>query len=453
MKKIIISGGIGWEIKADEIIDQLNKSKGDDIEVHLASPGGSVFEGIEIYNAFRDYKRKYPKSQMMLTIKGLAASMASYIAVNPAFDLVFAEDNAVFMIHNVQGGAIGDYREMKKTAEVFEGLTDLLSQAYSKKNGKSKKEIRSLMDDETWYFGDEILESGYVDEILKTDDKKEKQSAVASAKLNYQNMIENVNQKIDIYQIAAMIDPQNPYPNEHAARVRNPEDFQADSFRRKNIETGIDIIIGRLKGKTTTTTQAYRFKKDKFTVAEAKKWLKDHDVKYISFEPASGSDDSAKNPADVAGNNITEVKSMLTLKDFLDENPAAKIEIENMFKDKLKEEYKAGFQAGKEEVQNKFKAVSNYIAPDSAYGASVKKTALDVLKGEKSLEALETLVAAIDALKEETASTAARDETAELGETPGEHLPQPSADGVIKNDIDFQALINQAKIEKGMEVT
>lgn len=35
-----------------------------------------------------------------------------------------------------------------------------------------------------------------------------------------------------------------------------------------------------------STAQAYRFPKSKFTVAEAKKWLKDHDISYTSFEPA-----------------------------------------------------------------------------------------------------------------------------------------------------------------------
>ena len=77
-----------------------------------------------------------------------------------------------------------------------------------------------------------------------------------------------------------------PFPNEHAARIISPGKFQQDSFRRKNIDTGIDIIIGRLKGETTTTTQSYRFKKTIFTVTEAKTWLKDHDIKFILFEPA-----------------------------------------------------------------------------------------------------------------------------------------------------------------------
>jgi len=78
-----------------------------------------------------------------------------------------------------------------------------------------------------------------------------------------------------------------PYPNEHSARVRDPGDFKPDSFRRKEVTDGISIVMGRLKGETSMTTQAYRFDKDKFTATEAKKWLKEHDVEYSTFEPAS----------------------------------------------------------------------------------------------------------------------------------------------------------------------
>jgi len=78
-----------------------------------------------------------------------------------------------------------------------------------------------------------------------------------------------------------------PYPSEHAARIINPGEFQTDSFRRKSISAGIDIIIGKLKGKTNTTTQAYRFKKSQFTADQAKAWLKKHKIKYTSFEAAA----------------------------------------------------------------------------------------------------------------------------------------------------------------------
>jgi len=77
-----------------------------------------------------------------------------------------------------------------------------------------------------------------------------------------------------------------PYPNEHSGRVLDPNKFEEDSFRRKNITAGIDMILGKLKGKTKMVAQAYRFDKEMFTPAEAKKWLEDHDVDFISFESA-----------------------------------------------------------------------------------------------------------------------------------------------------------------------
>lgn len=78
-----------------------------------------------------------------------------------------------------------------------------------------------------------------------------------------------------------------PYPHEHAARIRNPDDFEPNSFRSKTIAKGIRIILGRLKGQKTLTAQAYRFDASQFTAEEAKKWLKEHDIKYISFESAA----------------------------------------------------------------------------------------------------------------------------------------------------------------------
>ena len=78
-----------------------------------------------------------------------------------------------------------------------------------------------------------------------------------------------------------------PYPNEHSARVKDPDSFQKDSFRRKNIAPGIDIVMGKPEGDDSMTAQAYRFDKEKFTPEEAKAWLKENNIEYISFEPAS----------------------------------------------------------------------------------------------------------------------------------------------------------------------
>lgn len=76
-----------------------------------------------------------------------------------------------------------------------------------------------------------------------------------------------------------------PFPNEHSARIVNPGKFE--SFARQNDELGqgIDVIFGiRKDGKSEI--QAIRFDKDRFTLEEARDWLKRHDFKIIELEEA-----------------------------------------------------------------------------------------------------------------------------------------------------------------------
>jgi len=91
-----------------------------------------------------------------------------------------------------------------------------------------------------------------------------------------------------------------PFPQEHACRLRDPEEFAEDTFRRKRdgtifgkikVPSTIAVIWGKLKGhakpEDMPVPQALRFPVDDWTVETAKKWLKDNNIKYIAFEPAS----------------------------------------------------------------------------------------------------------------------------------------------------------------------
>ncbi len=77
-----------------------------------------------------------------------------------------------------------------------------------------------------------------------------------------------------------------PYPNFHSARIRDPNEFTRIVVL-ETLPNGIMIYGGPLEAGGDATAQAYRFPKDKFTVAQAKAWLKEHKIKYILFEPAS----------------------------------------------------------------------------------------------------------------------------------------------------------------------
>ncbi len=78
-----------------------------------------------------------------------------------------------------------------------------------------------------------------------------------------------------------------PYPNEHACRVRDPDDFRPDSFRRTERDhegKKYSVIMGKLKGQDTMTDQAYRYPKDTWSETQARSHCQDHNG---SFEAAS----------------------------------------------------------------------------------------------------------------------------------------------------------------------
>jgi len=94
--------------------------------------------------------------------------------------------------------------------------------------------------------------------------------------------------------------PMNPFPNEHAARLLDPKKTKKDRVRRTHgsgdgkvqgvsIPTSIDIIwfIEEKGEDDIIRAQSLRFPTKKWTESKVKKWLKDHDIKYILFEPAS----------------------------------------------------------------------------------------------------------------------------------------------------------------------
>lgn len=230
MRKIILSGVVGWDITPQYIRNELRYANGDDIELEISSPGGSVFDGIEIFNLIKNYKGKKTAK-----ITGLAASMASYIPL--AADKMVIEENAVYMIHNVWSVAVGDHNEMRKNADVLEGLTNLLADAYTRKTKKEKKDVLEMMNNETWLFGNEIIENGFADELTGvTENKIERNIAVMTAQSSFKDMqakmktIENEEQE----KIVAMFKPAAKY------EVKTPDIKSGENISNKGVSMDIE---------------------------------------------------------------------------------------------------------------------------------------------------------------------------------------------------------------------
>jgi HK97 family phage major capsid protein/HK97 family phage prohead protease len=92
--------------------------------------------------------------------------------------------------------------------------------------------------------------------------------------------------RIKAIQERSAVDSERPYPNEHAARLTDPEQY--DSLRRENNAggSGIDFIYGIKEG--VSEIQAIRFRSSQFTPAEAREWLAENDFDPIMFEEATG---------------------------------------------------------------------------------------------------------------------------------------------------------------------
>jgi hypothetical protein len=84
-----------------------------------------------------------------------------------------------------------------------------------------------------------------------------------------------------------------PYPNEHSCRIREPGEFEDGSFRR--IKSGkLSIIIGKLKGKPSTTTQAYRYPKDTWSAEAARAHCKAQGGRFEAASQDSREEDYVK---------------------------------------------------------------------------------------------------------------------------------------------------------------
>lgn len=221
---ISIDGTVGADVFAKDVRASLAKAKGGEISVEVSSAGGDVLEMISVYNAIKNYEG--PKETKIV---GVAASAASYIAL--ATDRVLAESNAVFMIHNAMGLAIGDHNNLRAKADLMERFSNQLVDVYSAKTGKSKKEIQALMDEETFFFGEEIKASGFADEIIQSESEDEKEDAVAFAKLSLEDCtakIKSLKNSDDLEKIAAMLPTeQEPKPTPKGAVKMTPEEIAA----------------------------------------------------------------------------------------------------------------------------------------------------------------------------------------------------------------------------------
>jgi ATP-dependent Clp endopeptidase proteolytic subunit ClpP len=142
---------------AEQVLEQLRSDPNADVEVRINSPGGSVHDGLAIYNALRPRKP-------VVHIDGVAASIASLVAMAGAH--IIAAENALLMIHDPWCGTQGNSAAMRRTADLLDKHRDAMLRAYTR-TGIAESALRDLLTAETWMTADEALALGFIDAIAE----------------------------------------------------------------------------------------------------------------------------------------------------------------------------------------------------------------------------------------------------------------------------------------------
>ncbi|WP_211746429.1 head maturation protease, ClpP-related [Paenibacillus sp. Marseille-Q4541] len=163
----VISDGGTWVydwlnmpyISASKLSKELDDARGDDIELYINSPGGSVFVGSEVYTLLKEYAGK-----VTAKITGVAASAASFFLM--AADEIKMSPPSQLMIHNAATRTEGDKNEHSSNTEMLQGTDVAITNAYRLKTGKSTEDLLNLMNKTTWMNAQQAVELGFADGIL-----------------------------------------------------------------------------------------------------------------------------------------------------------------------------------------------------------------------------------------------------------------------------------------------
>ena len=133
-----------------------------DIEVYINSPGGSVQDGMAIYDTMQ-----YVKPDVSTMCVGIAASMGAFLLAAGKKGKRFALPNSDILIHQLMGGAEGQAVEIEIAARQIIKTKEKMNQLLAKHTGQPIGKIEKDSDRDFWLTSEEAKEYGLIDEVIK----------------------------------------------------------------------------------------------------------------------------------------------------------------------------------------------------------------------------------------------------------------------------------------------
>lgn len=152
----------GWGVTAGEFVEALRAVATPQIDLHINSPGGSVFDGVAIYNALSQHP-----AQVHGYVDGLAASAASFIA--QACDSITMNPGSMMMVHDAIGMTWGNALDHTTMAGLLTQVSDSIADLYAARAGGTAAEWRAVMENNggegKWYTAREAVDAGLADKV------------------------------------------------------------------------------------------------------------------------------------------------------------------------------------------------------------------------------------------------------------------------------------------------
>lgn len=165
-ERIIFLGEDVNEHTANVVVAQLlhlaNEDPDKDISLYINSPGGSVYDGLAIYDTMN-----FIKPDVATYGIGLQASMGAFLLSSGAKGKRYLLPNSRVMIHQPSAGTQGKVTDMEITLRESVRIKKLLHEILAKNTGQKLTKIDKDADRDYWMEAKEAVEYGLADKVLK----------------------------------------------------------------------------------------------------------------------------------------------------------------------------------------------------------------------------------------------------------------------------------------------
>ena len=151
-----------------EQMKYLNDRGDDDITLIINSPGGSVYDGMMIYDAMN-----YFHCDVVTVASGIASSMGAFLLAAGARGKRFATKNAQIMIHQPLGGVQGQATDISVVADHIQRIKIKMATILADECGKNTAEVLRDMERDYWMDSEEAVAYGIIDGIIEKEKKEE----------------------------------------------------------------------------------------------------------------------------------------------------------------------------------------------------------------------------------------------------------------------------------------